>query len=127
VTRDATQPKTRTPTGARRRRARRRRNLGRWLAVVVLAGVALAYVHPMRSYQSARDEIARKQAEVAELKRKTEKLRKQVTLAEQEIYVVREARTHGLVRAGETLFLVQGIEKWQRAEDERAERRRASD
>ena len=93
----------------------------------MLAAVALAYVHPMRSYQSARDEIARKQEAVAELERKRDKLRKKLALTEEEIYIVREARTHGLVRPGETLFLVQGIEKWQRGEEERSERRRGAD
>ena len=88
----------------------------------MLAAVALAYVHPMRSYQ-----IARKQEAVAELERKRGKLRKKLALTEEEIYIVREARTHGLVLPGETLFLVQGIEKWQRGEEERSERRRGAD
>ena len=94
------------------------------MALAVLAVVALAYVHPMRSYQSAKDEIAHKETAVAELERKRAKLEKRLALTAQEIYIVREARTHGLVRPGETLFLIQGIEKWQRDEEERTERRR---
>lgn len=100
---------------------RRRRRLGRWFAAVLLIGVAVAYVQPVKSYQSARSEVARKHAEVETLAHKREKLKKQVELAATDLFVEREARTHGLVRLGETLFLVQGIEKWQRAEERRAE------
>ena len=62
---------------------------------------------------------------MAEHERKRDRLARRLALTEQEVYVEREARTHDLVRPGETLFLVQGIEKWQRAEELRAERKRA--
>ena len=126
VPRAAATSRTRTPSVARRRQTRRRRRVGRWLAIAVLVGVALAYVHPIRSYQTARDEIGRKQAEVVELERKRDKLARRLALTERDVFIEREARTHGLVRPGETLFLVQGIEKWQRAEELRGERKRAS-
>lgn len=87
----------------------------------MLIGVAVAYIQPIKSYQSAKSEVARKHADVETLERKREKLKKQVALASTDVFVVREARTHGLVQPGETLFLVQGIEKWQRAEERRAE------
>lgn len=115
-----------TPTAARRRRTRRRRRLGSWLAIAVLVGVALAYVHPVRSYQAAKDEIAEKQATVAELERKRDKLKRQLAVSEEDIFVIREARTHGLVRPGETLFLVQGIDKWRKAEEQRTTEKRTS-
>ena len=101
-------------------RLHRRRRLARWLAAALLVGVAVAYVHPIKSYQTAKSDVARKQAEVDTLERKRDKLKKRVALAQTDVFVEREARTHGLVRPGETLFLVQGIEKWQRAEERRA-------
>ncbi|MGI9657998.1 MAG: FtsB family cell division protein [Gaiellaceae bacterium] len=125
--RDSGPATSRTPSAARRRQSRRRRRVGSWLAIAVLVGVALAYVHPIRSYQAARDEIARKHTEVAELERKRDKLKKRLALAELDVFVVREARTHGLVRPGETLFLVQGIEKWQRNREQRDENAAAGD
>ena len=118
-------PRTRTPTAQRRRQTRRRRQVGHWLAVAVLVGVALAYVHPIRSYQTARDEIERKHAEVTELERKRDKLEKRLALTATDVFVEREARKLPLVRPGETLFLVQGIEKWQRVEERRIEEKRA--
>ena len=121
VPRDSASPKNRTASAVRRRQSRRRRRLGSWLAVAVLVGVAVAYVQPIRSYQTARDEIARKHAEVAELERKRDKLTRRLAQTELEAFVEREARTHGLVRPGETLFLVQGIEKWRRAQEQRGE------
>ena len=111
----------RTPSAQQRARSRRRRRLGSWFAAVLLIGVAVAYVQPVKSYQSARSEVARKHTEVETLEHKREKLKKQVELAATDLFVEREARTHGLVWPGETLFLVQGIEKWQRAEERRAE------
>jgi len=119
VPRESGPAKSRTPSAVRRRQSRRRRRVGSWLAIAVLVGVALAYVHPITSYQTARAEIARKHIEVAELERKRDKLKKRLALAELDVFIEREARTHGLVRPGETLFLVQGIEKWQRAQEQR--------
>lgn len=86
----------------------------RWFGIAVLCGVAFAYIHPIRSYQDARDDADRRKAQVATLTEKRDKLAQDLELATTDVFIEREARTHGLVRKGETLFLVQGIERWQR-------------
>jgi cell division protein FtsB len=119
--RDPDPQRRRSPSARQRARLRRRRLLGRWLAAAVLLGVAVACIQPVKSFQAAVSEVTRKQAEVETLERKREKLTKKLALAETDAFIEREARTHGLVRPGETLFLIQGIEKWQRAEEQRNE------
>ena len=117
----ARRSRSRKPSATGRRRSRRR--FGSWLAIAVFVGVSLAYVQPIKSYQDARSEIVEKENFVIELKQKRDKLKRKLVLAERDTFIVQEARTHGLVRPGETLFLVQGIEKWQRLERERSERK----
>ncbi len=86
----------------------------RWFGIAVLCGVAFAYIHPIRSYQDARDDVDTRKAQLAALIQKRDKLERELEFATTEAFIEREARTHGLVRKGETLFLVQGIERWQR-------------
>ncbi len=121
MSRDPDPQRRRSPSARQRARLRRRRLLGRWLTAAVLLGVAVAYIQPVQSFQTAESEVTRKQAEVETLERKREKLKKRLAVAETDAFIEREARTHGLVRPGETLFLIQGIEKWQRAEAQRNE------
>jgi len=121
MSRDRDLQRRRSPSARQRVRLRRRRLLGCWLAAAVLLGVAVAYIQPVKSFQAAESEVTRKHVEVETLERKREKLKKELALAETDVFIEREARTHGLVRPGETLFLIQGIEKWQRAEAQRKE------
>lgn len=88
----------------------------RWFGIAVLCGVAFAYIHPIRSYQDARDDVERREAQRAALVQKRDKLAHELELATTDTFIEREARTHGLVRKGEVLFLVQGIERWQRTQ-----------
>jgi cell division protein FtsB len=93
---------------ARRRRPSRSALVLRWLAVAVLAVIALSYIAPIRSYRDAREEVARRGAEVAKLKAKRTDLRRRIEYARTDAFVEREARKLGLVRPGERLFIV----KW---------------
>ena len=73
--------------------------------------IALAYVHPLRAYLHARDEVAQRRAEVAELEHKRRDLSRRLALAGTDRFVEREARKLGLVKPGERLFIVKGIRR----------------
>jgi cell division protein FtsB len=94
---------------ARTRRRPSRSSIAlRWLAVVVLAAIAVAYVHPIRSYMDARGEVDRRKTDIAALEREQERLEARIGVAETDEFVAREARKLGLVRPGERLFIVNG-------------------
>jgi cell division protein FtsB len=94
---------------ARTRRRPSRSSIAlRWLAVVVLAAIAVAYVHPIRSYMDARGEVDRRKTDIAALEREQERLEARIDVAETDEFVAREARKLGLVRPGERLFIVNG-------------------
>jgi cell division protein FtsB len=76
--------------------------------VVVLAAIAAAYVHPIRSYSDARGEVDRRKTEIAALEREQERLEARIEVAETDDFVAREARKLGLVHPGERLFIVNG-------------------
>jgi cell division protein FtsB len=94
----------------RRSRPSRSALVLRWLGVVVLLVIGIAYVHPIRSYRDARDEVAERKADVAELARRNAALNREVARAGEDEYVEREARRLGLVRPGERLYIVTGLE-----------------
>ena len=99
---------------ARRRRPARSTLALRWLAAAVLAAIALAYVQPLRAYLSARDEVAKSKAAVAALERTNRSLERRAAAAGTDEFVVREARRLGLVRPGERIFIIQGVEERKR-------------
>lgn len=91
------------------RRPRRRSLALRWLAVIGLAAIAAAYVHPVRAYLSARETVAERKTEIASLERRQETLEHRIESTRTSIFVEREARKLGLVRPGERLFIVTGV------------------
>ena len=91
------------------RRPRRRSLALRWLAVIGLAAIAAAYVHPVRAYLSARETVAERKAEIASLERQQETLEYKIESSRTSAFVEREARKLGLVRPGERLFIVTGV------------------
>ena len=94
---------------ASRRRKPSRSSLAlRWLALVVLAGIAFAYVQPLRAYRDAQADVSERQAEVRALEREQHELSERLAVARTDEFVVREARKLGLVRPGERLFIVSG-------------------
>ena len=82
---------------------------------MVLAAIALAYVHPLRSYREARTEVAQREAAIVRIEARNEVLAREVARAEEDEYLEREARRLGLVRLGERLYIVTGLEKKARA------------
>ena len=94
---------------SRRRRPSRSALALRWLAVGVLAAIAIAYVHPLRSYLEARRTVEARRAEAAALAREKRELARRLAVAETDAFVEREARKLSLVRPGEHLFIVKGL------------------
>ena len=97
---------------ARRRKPSRSKLALRWLGVAVLLAVAFAYVQPLRAYRDAREEVSKRRAELVVLEREAAALVRRVQLVDDDQFVEREARRLGLVRPGERLFIVKGIEWW---------------
>jgi cell division protein FtsB len=95
---------------ARRRRPPRSAILLRWLAVVALAAIFLAYIRPIRGYQAARARVATREADLGALERENARLEQRLALSGEDSFVEREARRIGLVRPGERLFIVKGVE-----------------
>ena len=91
---------------ARRRRPSRSALALRWIAAAVIAAIAVAYVQPIRAYFDARDDVAKRRAEVRGLERERRALSRRLAVARSDEFVVREARKLGLVRPGERLFIV---------------------
>jgi cell division protein FtsB len=103
---------------ARRSSAKRRRRLPkparplRWIGLVVLLAVAVGYVQPLRAYRDARADGSAQQAEVDRLARANVGLAQRIAESGTAEYVEREARKLGLVKPGERLFIVTGIDEW---------------
>ena len=81
----------------------------------MFAAIAFSYVHPLRSYQSARARVEERKAELATLERENARLEQRVALADEDSFIEQEARRLGLVRPGERLFIVKGVESWRKA------------
>src|SRR5581483_10079502 len=86
----------------------------RWAAVAALALVAFLYYRPLHSYLSTSDNLAQRRAEVAQLRTERAMLQRRLQEASRKDALVREARTLGLVKPGERLFIVKGIKAWVR-------------
>lgn len=107
-----------------RRRSRRRlpRVTAGWLAVALLALAAFLYYRPLQTYADTRAELRDRTAEVAALRAERRALERRVAAGASEEAIERAARRLGLVRPGERLFVVDGIEQWRRAESRRRNR-----
>jgi cell division protein FtsB len=95
-------------------RPRRRPPVVRWAAVATLVVVALLYYRPVRSYLETRSSLQQRQAEVRELRAKRDDLARRLEDADTPEALARRARKLGLVKPGEQLFIVKGIEEWKR-------------
>ncbi len=97
-------------------RTRRTRKLSRssralrLLALVALGAIAIAYVSPLRAYLDARRDVETRRAEVAALAAEQAKLERRLAVSGTDEFIEQEARRLGLVRPGEQLFIVKGLE-----------------
>jgi cell division protein FtsB len=85
------------------------------LPVAVLAVVAFLYYKPLTRYVEARNELAARRAEVAELRAEKVRLERRFERSTSLVALAREARRVGLVRPGEQLFIIKGIPAWRRS------------
>ena len=93
-------------------RFRRARSPRRWVAVLVLLGVGVLYYRPLVAYLDARDGLARKTAEVAQLRTQKRVLERRIRSEASRRALEREARRLGYVKPGERLFIVKGVARW---------------
>lgn len=110
------------PSKHPRRRSRPARAL-RWIGFVILLAVAVGYVQPLRAYRDATADVAVRKAQIAHVARTNADLEQQLAETETPEFVAREARKLGLVKPGERLFIVTGIDEWKESRRARAKAR----
>ncbi|MGH3034931.1 MAG: septum formation initiator family protein [Gaiellaceae bacterium] len=86
----------------------------------MLIAIAVAYVQPIRAYREAKADVAERQARVVRLERAAVALEQHLARAGTSTFVEQEARWLGLVRPGERLFIVTGIDEWRKRDARRA-------
>ncbi len=86
----------------------------RWLAIGTLAVVALLYYRPLKSYVETRSSLEDRAAEVRSLRAERDELARRLAESDTPAALARRARRLGLVKAGERLFIVKGIDEWRR-------------
>ena len=101
---------------ARRRRPSRSRLVLRWLGLAVVLVIALGYIQPLRAYLDAREQVQTRSADIANLERKRDTLERRLEFTDTDAFIEREARRLGLVRPGERLFIVKGLERVKKAQ-----------
>ncbi len=85
------------------------------MLLVGICVVALLYYRPARTYLHTRDTVNARQAEVRKLQAQHRHLQRLVAQSTNDAALARQARRLGLVKPGERLFIVKGIEAWQQA------------
>ena len=91
----------------------------RWAALGVALLLALLYYRPVRTYFDTKHTLEARAAEVQALSERKRQLQTRLSEIEQGTSLVRAARRLGLVKPGEHLFIVQGIQAWRRANQRR--------
>ena len=84
--------------------------------LVAVAVVAFLYYRPLRAYVDTKRELQLRQADVRSLEAEKAKLERQLKAGATPEALAREARTSlFLVKPGEHLYVVKGIDAWRRA------------
>jgi hypothetical protein len=86
----------------------------RRLAAGVLLLVAFLYYRPLTTYFQTRAEVRARTAEVQALRARHNALRGTFAPTSSALTLAREARQLSLVRKGERLYIVTGLERWRR-------------
>jgi cell division protein FtsB len=103
---------SRSPRKRRRRPIRSRPPLVRWLAVATILVVGLLYYRPLKSYLDTKASLEERAAQVRSLRAERDELARQVAESDTPEALARRARRLGLVKPGERLFIVKGIDEW---------------
>lgn len=80
----------------------------------MLLVVAVGYVQPLRAYRDATADVEARKAEVVRMASANVRLEERIAETETPEFVEREARKLGLVKPGERLYIVTGIDEWKR-------------
>lgn len=86
----------------------------RLLALGGLVVIALLYWKPLHTFENTRAAVSRRQTEVAQLQSEHAQLEQRLATVGSGQELIREARRLGLVKPGEQLFIVRGIEEWRK-------------
>ena len=87
----------------------------RLLAIGGVALLAFLYWKPVHTFLHTRQQLDNRQAEVRSLAAERRGLQRQIAEVGSGGALVREARRLGLVKPGERLFIVRGIDAWRQA------------
>jgi cell division protein FtsB len=99
-----------------KRRPRRGVLVRRWLGVGALCLVGLLYYRPLHTYMGTRQTLVERSGQVETLRAEKRKLERKLADTTSDSALVREARRLGLVKPGEQLFIVKGVEAWKHAQ-----------
>jgi len=77
--------------------------------------IGLLYYRPVSAYFHTRAVVAQRAAEVEHLRAQRDSLRAGFERVSQELTLAREARQLSLVRPGERLYVVTGVQRWRNA------------
>jgi cell division protein FtsB len=83
--------------------------LGRWALIGVFAFVLYLYIGPAARWVTTYHQAKQKRAEVAALHAENRKLRAQERELRQPSALEREARSLGMVKAGEKAYVIEGL------------------
>jgi cell division protein FtsB len=83
--------------------------LGRWALIGVFAFVLYLYIGPAARWVTTYHQAKQKRAEVAALHAENLKLRAQERALRQPSSLEREARSLGMVKAGEKAYVIEGL------------------
>ena len=90
---------------------------------MILLAVAVGYVQPLRAYQDATSDVAAQKVQIDRIERTNATLEQRIEETETPAFVEREARKVGLVKPGERLFIVTGVDEWKHERRARARAR----
>ena len=104
-----------------RLRGRRSAVLLRWCVLGAAAFIGFLYYQPVASYFETRSSLDERAAEVQQLREERSRLQARLADSTTVAALSREARRMSLVRPGERLFIVKGVQQWRRAQAKKAE------
>jgi len=84
--------------------------------IATAAFVAFLYYQPLATYMRTRSTLNERSAEVRELRAERARLQARLARSSTLDALAREARRMNLVRPGERLFIVKGVQEWRRAQ-----------
>jgi cell division protein FtsB len=83
--------------------------------VATAAFVCFLYYQPLATYVRTRTTLNERTAEVKALREERQRLQARLVRSSTVEALAREARRMNLIRPGERLFIVKGIDEWRRA------------